>query len=217
MLLCCGTRTRSTKHASITSLGHMRLTCSALFLPGVASDKDHQLLLTKDCPCNDRAGGQTSLSCSYVAHQRKQAAGPPFWLCENAGQQSPSIPGRAGGASNVAQHPRWNNLGSAATEQCLRSCTEMHAQAIRYNIQATCAERDGCTAKPNPSRYTRHSTKNTPASLLKASGGKLPNEGLATPGSGQASTSPTTTSQAQPRECTCQTSKLQASQMRLTP
>ena len=64
--------------------------------------------------------------------------------------------GRAGGASNVAQHPRWNNLGSAATEQCLRSCTEMHAQAIRYNIQATCAERDGCTAKPNPSRYTRH-------------------------------------------------------------
>lgn len=32
----------------------------------------------------------------------------------------------------------------------------MHAQAIRYNIQATCAERDGCTAKPNPSRYTRH-------------------------------------------------------------
>ena len=90
---------------------------------------------------------QLHLSCSYVAHQRKQAAVPPFWRCENAGQQSP----------NVAQHPRWNNLGSCtATEQCLRSCTEMHAQAIRYNIQATCAERDGCAAKPNPSRYTRH-------------------------------------------------------------
>ena len=76
----------------------------------------------------------------------------PSRLLPNMGQD-PKV-----AASNVAQHPRWNNLGSAATEQCLRSCTEMHAQAIRYNIQATCAERDGCTAKPNPSRYTRHPT-----------------------------------------------------------
>ena len=42
--------------------------------------------------------------------------------------------GRAGGASKVAQHPQWNSLGSCtATEQCLQSCTALHAQAIRHN------------------------------------------------------------------------------------
>ena len=58
---------------------------------------------------------QLHLSCSYVAHQRKQAAGPPFWRCENARQQSP----------NVAQHPRWNNLGSC-TAACGAALKCMH-------------------------------------------------------------------------------------------
>ena len=46
--------------------------------------------------------------------KRVQAAGPPFWLCENAGQQSPSI--RAGGRGfESGPAPTMEQLGRLPT------------------------------------------------------------------------------------------------------
>ena len=60
--------------------------------------------------------------------------------------------GRTGGASKVAQHPRWNSLADCTTsEQHLQCYTELHVQTIRYEVTTSymCRERPVyCQAQP---------------------------------------------------------------------
>ena len=87
------------------------------------------------------------LLCQPIQRVQAAATSPHLGFAKMLGSRALQT-GPTGGASKVAQHPRRNSLGDCTTtEQDAQRCTE---------LQYICRERGGCTAKPNPSRYTRH-------------------------------------------------------------
>ena len=91
------------------------------------------------------------LSCSYVANQKSASRKPSsLGFAKMLGSRVLQS-ARTGGASKVAQRPRWNSLADCTTtEQHLQCYTELHVQTIRYKVIASymCRERPGVLPSP---------------------------------------------------------------------